>query len=1055
MNLNDFVVLPNNKARSVKLSARNLQELHVETVTLAQESKEMEEKLQQLKESMSREKEERGHSGGFRWKSGQSGSLNSNILKSIPKKNKENRLQKLSAGKVKIQVLKDEPLTASPQPLPPPPAPSIALPMTRKNRLRGTICGQCEVKTAGLMCAECTENYCVGCFAKFHQKGALKLHRMIPIQTDLRTHVSTQDVVSSFQKQMNPVQHQYYPSTSAVVNPSPDSQLNYNHTFMSSERTRHRDLTQEKGREAVTKPMQFYPYTSQLFVVNHGEEKMVEMTEGHPKSEDENGFSTSLLSGVYNEEESARSFQEAVRQWRLEKNDGAEEPMNEEAMWIPFQPVSVSAIATQADLPPDRGAEGRGNGGGEGRVPVKVKFTENNLTYMDRLLLKKHRRTPFETYHTSMALDTDLKSLPNTSTEEDTAGTLTALAAKEEDFRRYCASLFAVPVSRGRIEPLITTPESCLVIHVLDEIPTTLPSKGRTLVPQTTFSLQAAQPEAAQKLHTSKPQTSRTEQSVKSLPSKSKPLACSTAETPRTSKASIMAPTSKSQKSNVSPIALKSKDDHGSPQLLSSLSLPHSQNEIPKFSHSPPTFSATVSLVQNGSDSSLLPEPHSPQLFPEKMSYPKLSQSPLCNVESPEQSQHLLCVPELLPIGHELEHHLSLESSKPNPQSQSLEPSASSLFLFTESPPDVYSRYKSSPEYMDAPVFMSSTPTSGDQETTLSHQDTGHSQSLPLHLLNPIQNPPADEKTEMEEIGVLSIDSPDEMSSDSLGLAQNEGDTSDEETQIYRHLKREEQENLAISHLGDSFVTADKEQEINLQTDEPEQLVEPSMMMYNQCARPESEQLHHLGGLTPLDLDLNSGHSNKPEHAHCDPQHTCQTLLHDSDPAGSKAHGPHSSRSAYSEEHLAFRLMQDSHMQPTGIKSHSTTHTRRGEISASALQTSACLSYPMLGSDLGPAFRPLSRAAREIMEICNVDQTGCEDPDLDTDTTAHALDGLEQELRLIAKETATKTSVTEIVNSGIQDRQGNLHLTKGHMDEEAKEEEEAKQRDWESVLLLP
>lgn len=34
--------------------------MRMETVTLAQESKEMEEKLQQLKESMSKEKEERG-----------------------------------------------------------------------------------------------------------------------------------------------------------------------------------------------------------------------------------------------------------------------------------------------------------------------------------------------------------------------------------------------------------------------------------------------------------------------------------------------------------------------------------------------------------------------------------------------------------------------------------------------------------------------------------------------------------------------------------------------------------------------------------------------------------------------------------------------------------------------------------------------------------------------------------------------------------------------------------------------------------------------------------
>lgn len=32
------------------------------------------------------------------------------------------------------------------------------------------------------MCSECGEDYCVGCFVRFHQKGALKRHRMVPIQ---------------------------------------------------------------------------------------------------------------------------------------------------------------------------------------------------------------------------------------------------------------------------------------------------------------------------------------------------------------------------------------------------------------------------------------------------------------------------------------------------------------------------------------------------------------------------------------------------------------------------------------------------------------------------------------------------------------------------------------------------------------------------------------------------------------------------------------------------------------------------------------------------------
>uniref|UniRef100_A0A4W6E5A5 B box-type domain-containing protein n=1 Tax=Lates calcarifer TaxID=8187 RepID=A0A4W6E5A5_LATCA len=456
MNLNDFVVLPNNKAKSVKLNARNLQELQMETVTLALESKEMEEKLQQLKESMSKEKEERGaikmlaafstlthnkigtllrqkfmeavamrccddlttqrkkkmrHSGGFRWKSGQCGPLNSNALTNNTKKRVENRLQKLSAGKVKIRVLKDEPLTAHPQPPPPPPAPTGPR-MTRKSRLRGTVCGQCEVKVAGLICAECSENYCISCFSSFHQKGALKLHRMIPIQTGLQTHVSTRDVAS------------YYPGAFTSPNPSPDSKINSNHSFTSNASTSQGDLSPEKGTEAEEKPMQLHPHTSQVLVVNHGEEKKVEMTEEGLKREAERGTPTSLLSGEYDEEESARSFQEALRQWRGERSDGAGEPTREETMWIPVRPVSVSATATQADLPPDREAEGRTSGGGQGRVHIRVEFTENSLTYMDRLLLKKHRRRPVETYDNSWAFGPDLKSLPTNT--EDTPSSLTA-----------------------------------------------------------------------------------------------------------------------------------------------------------------------------------------------------------------------------------------------------------------------------------------------------------------------------------------------------------------------------------------------------------------------------------------------------------------------------------------------------------------------------------------------------------------------------------------------------------------------------------------------------
>ena len=72
--------------------------------------------------------------------------------------------------------------------------------------------------------------------------------------------------------------------------------------------------------------------------MNQVKEKKVEMTEEGLNRGDERGVPTDLFSGEYNEEDSARYFQEALRQWRGEKSDEAGEPMSEEAMWIPVRP---------------------------------------------------------------------------------------------------------------------------------------------------------------------------------------------------------------------------------------------------------------------------------------------------------------------------------------------------------------------------------------------------------------------------------------------------------------------------------------------------------------------------------------------------------------------------------------------------------------------------------------------------------------------------------------------------------------------------------------------
>ncbi|XP_039478183.1 uncharacterized protein zbbx isoform X3 [Oreochromis aureus] len=1084
MNLNDFVVLPNNKAKSVKLNARNLQELQMETTTLASESREIEEKLQRLKDSISKEKAERGHSQRFKWASGQCGSMTSNSLSYGSKKDKESKLQKLSAGKLKIRVLKDEELTAPPQP--PPPLPTQT---ARKSRLRGTVCGQCEVKTAGIMCAECTENYCVGCFARFHHKGALKFHKMIPIQTDLQTRVSTRDVVNSFKKQTDP--SSYYSTYSPNPNPG---------TTPSS---RQGNESPEKRTEAEKNPD-----CGKMLVVSHGEEKKVGITE-----DDNKGFLPSLLKGEYNEEESARSFQEALKLWRG-KNDG---------VWIPARPVSVSAMATQTALPPDREAEGQRRGGGGERVPVKVEFTKNSLTYIDRLLLKKHRRTPVEIYPSSQAISTGQKFLPATTAEEETPSNI---SAEEEDFRHYCASLFAVPVSMGGPEPQVTTPESCLRIEVLDETsrdrrgisaaekkadnstegPTLqwISQKGNTVVPKTALpndgSLRVGtsspvaplQSRLAQKLKPSKPQTSQTGPSVKSYLSKIKLSTCPTAENPTVSESSFKTSPAKSPRQSP-----QSTADCGAPQHISLL--PHSQNlKTPKssadvsvttssrspiseehLSISPPSISFplrstfTVSSssstdstllpkvnhpapLEKCSDSALLPDqPQSSRLFVEPISSPKICESPRSNLMSPKESQHFLCDPESLLSDNQLQLPLSPKTTSTHSPAKYLEPAQSQisavasetlskLSLFDATPPDEDSTYRSTHTIEDAPVFRSV-----KTESTQS-QDTNY---IPLStLLKVTQNNVLAVKMDEEER--LSVDSGDDMSSDSLGLDPLEEDTSDEDSQMQGHLMRgsSREENPAISHLEDSFVPAETETTKDLPTDKSEELPELSMVMHNQSAGSGSEQFCDLHGFSPLGLEMIAGQPETPEHAHCDPLHTCQSPLRDSDPTGLQSYGLSSSFRALNEEHLVFGVMKDNHRQPTGIQIHSS---RTGEVSADELGTA-------VDSEFSPVFRPLSQAAREIMEICNVDQMGCEDPDLEIDTTARALSSLEQELRLMVKSTDQKLSSgtpgTGTEHSGSQDECRNPSSKRGGVtaeQEEEEEDEEEVKRDRQSVLLLP
>ncbi|XP_063060640.1 histone-lysine N-methyltransferase SETD1B-like [Engraulis encrasicolus] len=487
MNLNDFVVLPN-KPKSVKLNpSRNMRELRMETVQLAQENATMESRLKQLRENMSREKEERERSGGIRWKSGQAGPLSGGPT---ARRNRENAatsatatataaaMPKVPGAKVKIRVLKDEPLPELPRR--PVERPSVAgggeqMP-SRRPQLKGRACGQCEAREAGLMCPECGEDYCIGCFAKFHQKGALKLHRMIPMQAAVQTSVSALEVVQRFQTQVG--------SDSPKLGSAP-----------TGDRKRKGEASWRSGEASA--PATHYPVPSGSHEAarprtasdeeEDDEEEEDDLEEDDLEEEEMEGRNvspprggSSLLQGSFDEEESARSFQQALQQWRRGGGGGGKEEEEEapgegdgpaDSQHMQQQPhrqracrprsdampVSVEATGTQADFQPLQPVR-----------PIHVEFKQQGITYMEKLLIKKHRRTPIEEYRPLSNEASSTSSTPSTVAQEpltpshssETDGESHRLTEEEKEMRSYLLSLFAVTPRGGARES--PSPEPCI-----------------------------------------------------------------------------------------------------------------------------------------------------------------------------------------------------------------------------------------------------------------------------------------------------------------------------------------------------------------------------------------------------------------------------------------------------------------------------------------------------------------------------------------------------------------------------------------------------------------
>ncbi|XP_075426734.1 zinc finger B-box domain-containing protein 1 isoform X2 [Ascaphus truei] len=185
------------------------------------------------------------------------------------------------------------------------------------------------------MCLECGEDYCSTCFAKIHQKGALKLHRTMPVQG--RSPAGKLDVSHQLKKELNCDESREKLGTDKEIS------VNLVSTGVSS------SVQKQNVSGEVS------------YSVSR-------------KSELESGGS--LLYGTFNEEKSAKSFNEALMEWRNEVHDNQER-----------------------DIVVETKREGTGNSEAQTILtvipkPLEVEFKEIGLSYLEKLMVKKHRRTP-------------------------------------------------------------------------------------------------------------------------------------------------------------------------------------------------------------------------------------------------------------------------------------------------------------------------------------------------------------------------------------------------------------------------------------------------------------------------------------------------------------------------------------------------------------------------------------------------------------------------------------------------------------------------------------
>ncbi|XP_071608840.1 zinc finger B-box domain-containing protein 1 [Heliangelus exortis] len=160
-----------------------------------------------------------------------------------------------------------------------------------------------------------------------------------------------------------------------------------------------------------------------------------------------------LLNGAFNEEESAKSFQKALLQWRRGNCGHREQLHASDAL---SESVGICEVQTNLTVR---------------KEPVHIEFKQDGLSYLEKLLLKKYRRTPVEQMTGSCIKDlraVEPQNVHQAVTGEEGEGDDDIDDLTVEEVKRYWTSVFREDVPN-------TLPESadfkepCLKIELLDD----------------------------------------------------------------------------------------------------------------------------------------------------------------------------------------------------------------------------------------------------------------------------------------------------------------------------------------------------------------------------------------------------------------------------------------------------------------------------------------------------------------------------------------------------------------------------------------------------------